>query len=52
MENDLTTQISADISIIKERIANLSQLDLAEHSDAFEEVHRLLQHALSNLDGI
>ncbi|CAB4653630.1 unannotated protein [freshwater metagenome] len=52
MENDLAAQISADITLIKERIANLSQLDLAEHSDAFEEVHRLLQHALSNLDGI
>lgn len=52
MENDLAEQITQDISQIKERISNMSQLDLSEHSDSFEEIHSLLQQALANLDGI
>jgi hypothetical protein len=52
MENDLAEQITQDISQIKERISNMSQLDLSEHSDSFEEIHALLQQALANLDGI
>ena len=52
MDNDLAEQITQDISQIKERISNMSQLDLSEHSDSFEEIHALLQQALANLDGI
>ena len=52
MENDLAEQITQDISQIKERISNMSQLELSEHSDSFEEIHALLQQALANLDGI
>lgn len=52
MENDLAEQITQDISQIKERISNMSQLDLSVHSDSFEEIHALLQQALANLDGI
>jgi hypothetical protein len=52
MENDLAEQITQDISQIKERISNMSQLDLSEHSNSFEEIHALLQQALANLDGI
>jgi hypothetical protein len=52
MDLDLTAKIAEDISSIKERISNISQLELAQHSEAFEEIHLLLQQALSNLDGI
>ena len=52
MENDLAQQITQDIAQIKERIANMAQLDLSQHSQSFEEIHALLQQALSNLDGI
>jgi hypothetical protein len=52
MENDLAQQITQDIAKIKERISNISQLDLSQHSTSFEEIHALLQQALANLDGI
>jgi hypothetical protein len=52
MDNDLAAQISSDLNAIKERISSINQLELNEHSDAFEEIHALLQQALSNLDGI
>ena len=52
MENDLAQQITEDIAQIKERISNISQLDLSQHSTSFEEIHALLQQALANLDGI
>ena len=52
MDLDLTAKIAEDISSIKERISNISQHELAQHSEAFEEIHLLLQQALSNLDGI
>ena len=52
MEIDIAAKIAEDISAIKVRISNISQLDLAQHNEAFEEIHILLQQALSNLDGI
>ena len=52
MENDLAQQITQDIAQIKERISNMTQLDLSQHSASFEEIHALLQQALANLDGI
>jgi|LauGreDrversion4_2_1035121.scaffolds.fasta_scaffold148451_2 hypothetical protein len=52
METDLAVQIAQDIASIKERISKISQLELSEHNAAFEEIHNLLQQALSNLDGI
>lgn len=52
MEIDIASKIAEDISAIKDRISNISQLDLAQHNEAFEEIHLLLQQALSNLDGI
>ncbi len=52
MEMDLAAQIAQDIASIKERISNISHLELSEHNQAFEEIHNLLQQALSNLDGI
>ena len=52
MENGLAHRITQDISQIKERISKMTQLDLSEHSDSFEEIHALLQQALANLDGI
>jgi hypothetical protein len=52
MEIDLAAQIANDLNAIKERISTLNQSDLTDHSDAFEEIHTLLQQALSNLDGV
>ncbi len=52
MEIDLAVQIAQDIASIKERISKISQSELSEHNAAFEEIHNLLQQALSNLDGI
>jgi len=52
MESDIASKIADDLSAIKDRISNISQLDLARHNEAFEEIHLLLQQALSNLDGI
>jgi hypothetical protein len=52
MEMDLAVQIAQDIASIKERISKISQSELSEHNAAFEEIHNLLQQALSNLDGI
>jgi hypothetical protein len=52
MEMDLALQIAQDIASIKERISEISQSELSEHNAAFEEIHNLLQQALSNLDGI
>jgi hypothetical protein len=52
MEVDLAIRLAEDISNIKERINSLSQVELAKHSEVFEEIHTLLQQALSNLDGI
>ena len=52
MENDLAQQITQDIAQVKERISNISQLELSQHSESFEEIHSLLQQALANLDGI
>lgn len=48
----MSAKIAEDIFAIKKRIANISQVDLSQHSEAFEEIHLLLQQALSNLDGI
>lgn len=50
--DDLSAKIIADIASIKDRISNIPQLELSEHSAAFEEIHNLLQQALSNLDGV
>jgi hypothetical protein len=50
--DDLSSKIFADIASIKERISNIPQIELPEHSSAFEEIHNLLQQALSNLDGV
>jgi hypothetical protein len=52
MEIDLAAQIAEDISNIKDRISAIPQLELSQHNQAFEEIHNLLQQALSNLDGI
>lgn len=52
MEMDLALQIAQDIASIKERISKISQSELSEHNAAFEEIHNLLQQALSNLDGV
>jgi hypothetical protein len=47
-----TTQLNADLAKIKELIAAVKNLTLAEHSYEFEKIHQQLQQALTNLDGV
>jgi len=47
-----TAQLNADLAKIKERIAAVKNLPLAEHSNEFEKIHQQLQQALTNLDGV
>ena len=47
-----TAQLNADLAKIKERIAAVKNLPLAEHSYEFEKIHQQLQQALTNLDGV
>ena len=51
-EDQAQFKLKNAIASIKERISKISQSELSEHNAAFEEIHNLLQQALSNLDGI
>jgi hypothetical protein len=47
-----TVQLNVDLVKIRERIAAVKNLPLAEHSNEFEKIHQQLQQALTNLDGV
>ena len=51
-DESLTQQIAVDLEQLKAKIAAINNLPISEHSAEFEKVHRLLQQALSNLDGV
>ena len=52
MSEFLGNEILKDIEALKARIAKTSEKDISSHPSEFEQIHRLLQQALSNLDGI
>jgi hypothetical protein len=47
-----TVQLNSDLAKIKELVAAVKNLPLAEHSNEFEKIHQQLQQALTNLDGV
>lgn len=52
MSEFLGAEILGEIEDLKVRIAKVSEKDISSHPSEFEQIHRLLQQALSNLDGI
>jgi hypothetical protein len=51
-EGLMAEQVNVDLVKLKERIAAVNNLPLAQHSDEFEKIHIQLQQALTNLDGV
>jgi hypothetical protein len=43
---------SGDVSAIKERIANLQDLPLDQHSNEYENIHQELIRTLAQIDGL
>ena len=41
-----------DLEQLREKIGKLNQVDLSLHSAEFELLHKQLQQALTNLDGV
>lgn len=41
-----------DFLALKNRISAVNTIPLSEHSKEFDQIHQLLQRALSNLDGV
>ena len=51
-DEKIPSQITADLSSVKELINNVANLSIAEHSNEFEKIHNKLKDALANLDGV
>ena len=43
---------SVDLEQLRVKINKLNELDLSQHSAEFELLHKQLQQALANLDGV
>jgi hypothetical protein len=52
MEQELEDQASIDLAVVKSDIAAVNALPIASHSAEFEKIHKRLQQALTNLDGV
>jgi len=52
MNQDMNDQQSIDLDQIKSAIASINDLPIASHSTEFEKIHKQLQQALTNLDGV
>jgi len=52
MSEFLGNEILKEIDALKVRISQVSDRDISSHASEFEQIQRLLQQALSNLDGI
>jgi hypothetical protein len=52
MEQELEDQASIDLAVVKSGIAAVNALPIASHSAEFEKIHKRLQQALTNLDGV
>jgi hypothetical protein len=52
MSEDIREAIAVDLIQLKERIAVINTTDISTHSAEFDQVHALLQQALTNLDGV
>ena len=45
-------QASIDLAVVKGDITAVNALPIASHSAEFEKIHKRLQQALTNLDGV
>lgn len=52
MNQDMNDQQSIDLGKIKTDIASVNDLPISSHSTEFEKIHKQLQQALTNLDGV
>jgi len=52
MNNEVSEQSSIDLEKIKADIASMNELPITAHSAEFEKIHKQLQQALTNLDGV
>jgi hypothetical protein len=52
MDHELEDQARIDLDVVKSDIAAVNALPTASHSAEFEKIHKQLQQALTNLDGV
>ena len=52
MSQEVNDQPIIDLSKIKTDIALVNGLPISSHSTEFEKIHKQLQQALTNLDGV
>lgn len=52
MNQEISDQPNIDLSKIKSNIASVNDLPTSSHSPEFEKIHKQLQQALTNLDGV
>lgn len=52
MSEEQSEQSTIDLAKIKSDITSVNELPIASHSAEFEKIHKHLQQALTNLDGV
>jgi pimeloyl-CoA synthetase len=52
MDQGMNEQVNIDLKKIKSDITLVKDLPIASHSAEFEKIHKHLQQALTNLDGV
>jgi hypothetical protein len=52
MNQDMNDQQSIDLDQIKSAIKSINDFPISSHSTEFEKIHKQLQQALTNLDGV
>jgi pimeloyl-CoA synthetase len=52
MNQDMNDQLSIDLDQIKSAVTSINNLPISSHSTEFEKIHKQLQQALTNLDGV
>lgn len=52
MSEEVNEQSSIDLPKIKSDLTSVNDLSIALHSAEFEKIHKQLQQALTNLDGV
>jgi hypothetical protein len=52
MSENQSEQSKIDLAKVKVDITSVNELPIATHSTEFEKIHKQLQQALTNLDGV
>jgi pimeloyl-CoA synthetase len=52
MDQGMNEQVNIDLTKIKSDITSIKDLPIASHNTEFEKIHKHLQQALTNLDGV